>query len=132
MSWDRPPCGTFCCRRGRLLGWSNAWFAGFPLFYFYFPLPALVIVGLDVVLPYGVAFKLVTVGGLLLLPPAVYFFTRALGFHRVIALMTAAGGTVYALMESFTIYGGNVASTLAGRVHLQLVVQPGFYLPGDF
>ena len=100
---------------GRLLGWSNAWFAGFPLFYFYFPLPAFVIVLLDVFLPYGVAFKLVTVGGLLLLPPAVYFLARGVGFQRLIALVAAAGGTVYALMESFTIYGGNVASTLAGE-----------------
>ncbi len=100
---------------GRLLGWSNAWFAGFPLFYFYFPLPSLVIVLLDLVLPYGVAFKLVTVGGLLLLPPAVYFLSKALGFQRLVALVAAAGGTVYALMESFTIYGGNVASTLAGE-----------------
>ena len=100
---------------GRLLGWSNAWFAGFPLFYFYFPLPAFVIVLLDVFLPYGVAFKLITVGGLLLLPPAVYFLTRGLGFQRLVALVAAAGGTVYALMESFTIYGGNVASTLAGE-----------------
>jgi uncharacterized membrane protein len=36
---------------GRILGWSNDWFAGFPAFYFYFPLPSLVIVALDVVLP---------------------------------------------------------------------------------
>ncbi len=115
---------------GRLLGWSNAWFAGFPLFYFYFPLPSVVIVGLDVLLPYGVAFKLVTVGGLLLLPPAVYFFTRALGLHRVIALMTAAGGTVYALMESFTIYGGNVASTLAGEFTYSWSFSLGFIYLG--
>ena len=54
---------------GRLMGWSNAWFAGFPLFYFYFPLPSLVIVLLDVVMPYGAAFKLVTVVGLVFLPP---------------------------------------------------------------
>ena len=32
---------------GRILGWSNDWFAGFPAFYFYFPLPSLVIVLLD-------------------------------------------------------------------------------------
>ncbi len=115
---------------GRLLGWSNAWFAGFPLFYFYFPLPSLVIVGLDFLLPYGVAFKLVTVGGLLLLPPAVYFLTRALGFHRVIALVTAAGGTVYALMESFTIYGGNVASTLAGEFTYSWSFSLGFIYLG--
>ena len=115
---------------GRLLGWSNAWFAGFPLYYFYFPLPSLVIVLLDVFLPYGVAFKLVTVGGLLLLPPAVYFLTRALDFSRLIALTTAAGGTVYALMESFSIYGGNVASTLAGEFTYSWSFSLGFIYLG--
>jgi len=57
---------------GQFQGWSNAWFAGFPIFYFYFPLPSLVIVFLDLFLPYGVAFKLVTVVGLVGLPPATY------------------------------------------------------------
>ena len=37
---------------GRILGWSNDWFAGFPAFYFYFPLPSLTIVLLDLVMPY--------------------------------------------------------------------------------
>ena len=36
---------------GRILGWSNDWFAGFPAFYFYFPLPSLVIVAFDLALP---------------------------------------------------------------------------------
>ena len=115
---------------GRLLGWSNAWFAGFPLYYFYFPLPSMAIVLLDVILPYGVAFKLVTVGGLLLLPPAVYFLTRSLDFSRLIALTTAAGGTVYALMESFSIYGGNVASTLAGEFTYSWSFSLGFIYLG--
>src|SRR5680860_8098 len=57
---------------GRILGWSDAWFAGFPAFYFYFPLPSLVIVLLDVVLPYGVAFKIVAVTGLIATPIATY------------------------------------------------------------
>lgn len=115
---------------GRLLGWSNAWFAGFPLYYFYFPLPSLVIVLLDVVMPYGVAFKLVTAGGLVLLPPAVYSLTRALGYQRLIALVAASGGTVYALMESFTIYGGNVASTLAGEFTYSWSFSLGFIYLG--
>lgn len=100
---------------GRILGWSNDWFAGFPAFYFYFPLPSLVIVALDVVLPYGVAFKIVTILGLLALAPAIYFHTRALKFGRHIALITAGSGAVFAFYESFSIYGGNVASTLAGE-----------------
>ena len=100
---------------GRILGWSNDWFAGFPAFYFYFPLPSLVIVAFDLALPYGVAFKLVTVLGLLALPPAIYFHTRAMKLNRHVALVAAGAGVVFAFLESFSIYGGNVASTLAGE-----------------
>lgn len=101
--------------QGRILGWSNSWFAGFPAFYFYFPLPSLVIVLLDLVLPYGVAFKVVTVMGLVGLPPAVGFLARSMKFTRPVAALAAAGAAPFALMESYTIYGGNVASTLAGE-----------------
>lgn len=100
---------------GRILGWSNDWFAGFPAFYFYFPLPSLTIVALDLLLPYGVAFKLVTVAGLLALPPAIYFHTRAMKLGRHVSLVAAGAGAVFAFYESFSIYGGNVASTLAGE-----------------
>ena len=101
--------------QGRILGWSNDWFAGFPAFYFYFPLPSLTIVLLDLVLPYGVAFKLVTVLGLLALPPAAYFLARSMRFSSSISLIAAGAGAIFAFYESFTIYGGNVASTLAGE-----------------
>jgi hypothetical protein len=101
--------------QGRILGWSNSWFAGFPAFYFYFPLPSLVIVALDLVLPYGVAFKLVTVVGLLALPAAAYFLARSLTLGRGVSLVTAGASTSLVFMESYSIYGGNVASTLAGE-----------------
>ena len=100
---------------GRILGWSNDWFAGFPAFYFYFPLPSLTIVALDVFLPYGVAFKMATVLGLLALPPAIYFHTRALRLAKSVSLIAAGSGVVFAFYESYSIYGGNVASTLAGE-----------------
>jgi hypothetical protein len=100
---------------GRILGWSNDWFAGFPAFYFYFPLPSLAIVLLDFFLPYGVAFKIVTVLGLLAMAPAIYFHTRALNMGRHVALVSAGAGAVFAFYESYSIYGGNVASTLAGE-----------------
>src|SRR5438445_12783289 len=48
----------------RLSGWTPDWYAGFPWLTFYFPLPSLLIVALGVALPYGIAFKLVTVLGL--------------------------------------------------------------------
>ena len=102
---------------GRIMGWSNHWFAGFPIFYFYFPLPSLVIVVLDLALPYGVAFKTVTVVGLVALAPATYFFVRSMGFARPVAAVAAAAGGVYAFMETPTpnIFGGTIASSLAGE-----------------
>lgn len=101
--------------QGRILGWSQDWFAGYPVFYFYFPLPSLVVVLLDLVLPYGVAFKLVTIAGLLATPPATYFLARSVRFGRAVSTVAAAGGAAFVFMESFTIYGANLLSTMAGE-----------------
>ncbi len=100
---------------GRLFGWSGAWYAGFPALYFYFPIPALVTVLLDVFLPYGVAFKLVTIVGLVALPAATYAFLRLLGFSRPVAAIAALTGSMFVFMESFSIFGANIKSTLAGE-----------------
>src|SRR5690606_31316061 len=91
------------------------WFAGFPVFYFYFPLPSLVNVLLDVFLPSGVAFKLVNVMVLVALPPAVAFMTRSFGFSKAVTTVTGAGGAIFVFLESYSIYGGNIASSLAGE-----------------
>lgn len=100
---------------GRVMGWSMDWFAGFPAFYFYFPLPSLVIVFLDVFIPYGAAFKLVTTLGLVGMAPAAYFHARAIKLSRSISTVAACAATVFVFFESFNIYGGNMASTLAGE-----------------
>jgi hypothetical protein len=100
---------------GRILGWSMDWYAGFPVLFFYFPLPALATVLLDVALPYGVAFKLVSIAGLVALPAAAYFFVRSMGFVRPVATIAAVAGSGFLFMESFSIYGGNIKSTLAGE-----------------
>ncbi len=116
--------------QGRIMGWSNSWFAGFPIYYFYFPLPSMVIVALDVLLPYGVAFKLVTVAGIIATPPAAAFLARSLGLERPAALVAgvAGGGVVFA--ESYTIYGGNIASTLAGEFAFSWSFALGFFALG--
>jgi hypothetical protein len=100
---------------GRISGWSNDWFAGFPILYFYFPLPALAIVALDVLLPYGVAFKLVAVGGLMLMPVGSYVLARGIGASRPLATIVAAAGTGFVFLESYAIFGGNIKSTMAGE-----------------
>jgi len=100
---------------GRLLGWSNDWYAGFPILYFYFPLPAFTIVLLDVFVPYGVAFKLVTVAGLVALPFAAYVFARGMGFAKSVSVVAGIAGGTFVFMESFSIFGANTLSTLAGE-----------------
>lgn len=100
---------------GRLMGWSNDWYAGFPILYFYFPLPAFTIVALDLFLPYGVAFKLVTVAGLVALPFAAYVFVRGMGFSRAVAVVGGIAGGTFVFMESYTIFGANTLSTMAGE-----------------
>src|SRR6476620_11843223 len=62
----------------RLSGWSPDYYAGFPAGQFYFPLPALLTVILDVFIPYNVAFKLVTALGPVLLPISAYVFGRGI------------------------------------------------------
>jgi hypothetical protein len=100
---------------GRIFGWSGSWYAGFPALYFYFPIPALLTVLLDVFLPYGVAFKLIAIAGLVALPVATYAFLRLLAFSRPVAGLAALTGSMFVFMESFSIFGANIKSTLAGE-----------------
>lgn len=99
----------------KLNGWSMDWYSGFPIYRFYMVVPALFIVLLDVVLPYGVAFKLVAVLGIVTLPVCLWIFGRLARFAYPIPELFAVVGLVYLLDESYTIYGGNVASTMAGE-----------------
>ncbi len=101
--------------QGRVLGWSNDWYAGFPALYFYFPLPILTIVLLDFVLPYGVAFKLVASAGIVTLPLASYYLARSMGFTRAVATVAGVAGGTYVFMESHNIFGANVKATMAGE-----------------
>lgn len=100
---------------GRILGWSMDWYAGFPALYFYFPLPVLATTLLDLLLPYGVAFKLVTIGGLVALPTCTYFFVKLQGFTRYVAVIAGVAGSLFVFMESYSIFGANIKSTLAGE-----------------
>src|SRR5256885_11049341 len=76
---------------GRLTGWTPDWYDGFPALVFYFPLPSLLIVILGGFLPYGVAFKLITVLGLVTLPLAVWTFGRFAALPRPGAACMAIG-----------------------------------------
>src|SRR5881227_2333713 len=100
---------------GRVSGWAPDWYAGFPFLTFYFPLPSLVIALASHVIPYVVAFKLVTVSGLVALPVAAYLFGRLSGMRFPGPALLAVAMVPFVFDRGWQIYGGNVASTLAGE-----------------
>ena len=106
----------------RLMGWSMDWYAGLPVYRFYMVLPALMILALDVILPYGIAMKIVAVAGILALPACVWLFGRFARFAFPIPEMLAIGAAIFLYDESFTIYGGNIASTMAGEFSFSIAL----------
>jgi hypothetical protein len=106
----------------RLTGWSMDWYSGFPVYRFYMIIPALLIVLLNTIMPYGVALKLVAVLGILALPWASWKFGKLTRFAFPIPELLALAATVFLYDESFTIYGGNIASTLAGEFSFSIAL----------
>lgn len=99
----------------KLNGWSMDWYSGLPIYRFYMVIPALMITLLNVVLPYGIAFKIVAISGIVTLPLACWAFGRLARLPFPVPEMFAVVGLIYLFDESYTIYGGNIASTMAGE-----------------
>jgi hypothetical protein len=120
----------------RLSGWSPDFYGGFPAGQFYFPIPALAIVGLDLVAPYNVAFKLGTVLGPLLMPIGAYVFARGLRLPRPAPAAFAVAATAFlfftgdpgtssaaqSIAFNQHIAGGSLASNLAGEFSYTLAL----------
>ena len=114
----------------RLNGWTMDWYGGMPAYRFYMVLPALAILVVNLVLPYGVAMKLVSVLGLITMPAACWAFGRLAGFKHPIPEMFAFGGLAFVLDESFSIYGGNLKSTMAGEFSFSIALSLGMLALG--
>jgi uncharacterized membrane protein len=109
----------------QLSGWSNYWYAGFPMYRFYMVIPALVIVALNgfpLYLSYGVAFKIVAVLGIVTLPFCCFAFGRLARFRYPMPELFALAGVLFLFDESFSIYGGNVKSTMAGEFSFSIAL----------
>jgi hypothetical protein len=70
---------------------------------------------LSFVFKLNIAFKLTTLLGTLLLPICVYFGLKFLKFKKFIPEIGALGSVMFLFLEDFSIYGGNIPSTLAGE-----------------
>jgi 6-pyruvoyl-tetrahydropterin synthase related domain len=87
---------------------------------------ALLLVGL----PYGVAFKWVSVSGLVTLPIAAYAFGRLSRFRFPTPAVLAVATLPFLFYRGFTIYGGNIASTLAGEFAFSMALSLAFVYLG--
>ncbi|MCL5446435.1 MAG: hypothetical protein M1350_03340 [Actinobacteria bacterium] len=98
-----------------LTGWYPWWFDGMPIYSFYFIFPDLLAAIAGYVIPYAVAFKLATIAGSLMLPPAAYAFGRLAGMERPYPAVLGVFTLPFLFDQSFTILGGNLFSTFAGE-----------------
>ena len=95
--------------------WSADWYAGFPFLYFYPPLLYYLTTILSFFIDINIAFKLITLLGTLLFPLAVYFCLKKIKAPFPTPLLGAVLSLSYLFLEQFSMYGGNLPSTLAGE-----------------
>jgi hypothetical protein len=101
---------------GRIISWAPGWWCGFPLFQYYFFLPYAAIAVLSVLIPFNIAFKLICVAGVLLLPVALYLVARLFRFPRPTPILFAMAAMPILFVKSHTMWGVNLYSTLSGMI----------------
>ncbi len=101
--------------QGRLFGWSQDNFFGYPDFQYYFIPPFLLALLLGSLFPLSVGLKLATLAGTWLTPLAVWWMLRAQGRGPWERLGGAALSLIFLFHERFDMFGGNLLSTLAGE-----------------
>jgi len=97
------------------MGWLPANYAGFPIFYHYFPLTFLFMAVLSYLMPLQISFKLITVLGTFLLPLCVYIMFRAMKYKHPVPIVGAIFSLAFLFNEHNSMWGGNILSTLAGE-----------------
>ena len=117
---------------GQLTGWDPGWYDGFPLYTYYFVLPDLLAALASYVVPYGVAFKLATVAGSVLMPFAAYWCGRLFKLKAPIPAVLAVAMLPFLFDSTFTIDGGNLFSTLAGEYAFSLSLALSLVVIGLF
>jgi hypothetical protein len=100
---------------GHITGWDPGWYDGFPLYTFYFTIPDLFIAVGGWIIPYDIAFKLGTILGSVTLPVCAWACGRFFRLRPPIPTIMAAATLPFLFDYTFTIYGGNLFSTLAGE-----------------
>ena len=116
--------------QGRLTGWTPDWYAGFPAYQFYMVLPSLLIALLSYVLPYGVAFKLVAISGLVSLPISAWAFGRLTRLPFPIPPLLAVAANDVPVRSIVLDPRRQHRVDACGRVRVLDVAQPRAAVPG--
>ena len=96
-------------------GWMPGNFSGFPTFQFYPPIPFILIVLAKKFVLLQIAFKLVFVLGIFLLPVASFICLRKLKFSFPTPILGAIFSLIFLFNEGNSMWGANIPSTLAGE-----------------
>jgi len=117
---------------GQLTGWYPGWYNGFPLYTYYFVLPDLFAALLSYLIPYGIAFKMATILGSVLMPVCAYLMGRLFRLKAPLPAALAVVTLPFLFDSTFTIDGGNLFSTLAGEYAFSLSLALSFLVIGLF
>ena len=95
----------------KIIGWNPFFFLGYPQHQFYPPLYAYLTAALSYIIPLNLAFKIMFIITIILLPLSFYYFVKSFGFDRKIssALMMIMFSILFLFPTSY--YGGNFQST---------------------
>ncbi|OGV59997.1 MAG: hypothetical protein A2283_10610 [Lentisphaerae bacterium RIFOXYA12_FULL_48_11] len=101
---------------GRIVSWANGWWCGFPMFQYYFPLPYIVIALLSTIIPFNIAFKIISIIGIVALPICAYLSGRLLRFPPPTPILLATASMPLLFTNAHTMWGVNIYSTFAGMI----------------
>jgi len=100
---------------GKLIGWSQGRWLGYPMFQYIFILPYLVMVLMSYAVPLEIAFKIVSVFGVFTLPLFTYFAVKYMGFKFPTPIISSIFSISLLFQEKNNVFGGNIPSVLAGE-----------------
>lgn len=95
--------------------WNPGNLGGEPHLTHYFPLPYLIMAFLSLFMPLGKAFNIGTFLPVALFPLSIYFCFRGLKSKFPTPLLAMLASLSFLYNESFSMWGGNILSTLAGQ-----------------
>ena len=115
----------------RIMGWDPGSFAGYPIFYLYFPIPFFTAILLNNIFPLAVSFKIATVIGIFALPPSCYFCLKKMDVPFPGPILGSLFSLFFLFNRGDTIWGGNIPSTFSGEFCYSFGISIGILFLGS-